>query len=989
MYKNEFTQILAQLDVVLAQIIDEPLDAENSDFWRALRGVYGETGLGGYRLNFYDRFNQNSFSIDFSVRYVLCLGEGMDGYNDPAPSFSYVTPQVLTTGTSVTIAPAVTSGWYGTGTVFASVPNTNACFYSGYNGDIYATSPSTNNAYIYNSSGALIGTQLGSIYTYNAPQAIITDAAGNTYVANSNNGTVVKVSPSSATTIISGFQQPIGLVLDPSGNLYVTDHMNGNIYKVSAGSTTATVFLSGFSTLWGIAINTSGDMFVSEAGVKNDILKITNALSGGNVQSSFGSGFNSPRFLAFDSSGFLFVADCNNSTVKKISPDGTVANVISSALLTQVVGVSVDASGNIYASSFGNSEVLVFAPISYTITPALPAGLHLDAYTGVISGIPTGVSATTVYTVTANNGSGTNTAAISLTVNPSLPTVTNASICGTGNATLTASGSLPAGGTYNWYNASSGGTLLQSTTSATYTANFLTSSNLYVSYTSGGISTTLVPVTVTVTPVVSSPLSGALLAFPFNGDTNDITGNNNTGIPEPSVVSGPTLTTDRYGNANSAYSFNGINQYLTTTTKYANLQIFTISLWFNTTVAGGKLIGYGNLQTGASNNYDRHLYMNNAGQLFWGVYPGTYCLVSTTSSYNDGYWHHVVASIGPTYGLRLYVDDVLQGSNPSFTVPAVSTGYWRIAYDNLRTWPSSPSSNYYSGKLDDIAVYNSELTPSQITTSDNLNLIGTTKSKCGTNSITLTAPAITGAAYSWFDGATTITGNPATFPNAVTGSYTLTVTPGGGSCSSTATFAPGSGTVYTWSGASSSTDPTVAGNWAFTTAGITSQAPSFNGNENLVIPSGLTYYPSLTGNESIYSLSLASGALLNLNGFTLSVGCDIYNSAGGQILYGGNTASGITLNGSVANQNYTGGNISNTAELGNLTINNSAGGTVNIIGGSSPAALTLISNATGSASVATLPSGSTISGKATVQRYMSAYRGYRLLAAPTHTARIS
>ena len=90
-----------------------------------------------------------------------------------------------------------------------------------------------------------------------------------------------------------------------------------------------------------------------------------------------------------------------------------------------------------------------------------------------------------------------------------------------------------------------------------------------------------------------------------------------------------------------------------------------------------------------------------------------------------------------------------------------------------------------------------------------------------------------------------------------------------------------------------------------------------------------------------------------------------------------------------------------------MTINNSAGGTVNIIGGpvdlfntltishgslaigSSPAALTLISNATGSASVATLPSGSTISGKATVQRYMSAYRGYRLLAAPTHTARIS
>jgi len=55
---------------------------------------------------------------------------------------------------------------------------------------------------------------------------------------------------------------------------------------------------------------------------------------------------------------------------------------------------------------------------TFTIDPALPAGLSFDADTGAISGTPTEASATTSYTITVTDGTGTSqTAALNLTVN--------------------------------------------------------------------------------------------------------------------------------------------------------------------------------------------------------------------------------------------------------------------------------------------------------------------------------------------------------------------------------------------------------------------------------------------------------------------------------------------------------------------------------------------------------------------------------------------
>jgi len=59
---------------------------------------------------------------------------------------------------------------------------------------------------------------------------------------------------------------------------------------------------------------------------------------------------------------------------------------------------------------------------SYTVSPALPAGLAIDPTSGIISGTPTAISQQTSYTITATNSSGSTTAAVAIAVNLPAPT---------------------------------------------------------------------------------------------------------------------------------------------------------------------------------------------------------------------------------------------------------------------------------------------------------------------------------------------------------------------------------------------------------------------------------------------------------------------------------------------------------------------------------------------------------------------------------------
>ena len=77
------------------------------------------------------------------------------------------------------------------------------------------------------------------------------------------------------------------------------------------------------------------------------------------------------------------------------------------------------------------------------------------------------------------------------------------------------------------------------------------------------------------------PSNGLVGWWPFTGNANDGSGNNNNG-----VVTGAALTADRFSNPNSAYSFNGNNSKIDILNFTQNPQSFSINLWFNASVNG-------------------------------------------------------------------------------------------------------------------------------------------------------------------------------------------------------------------------------------------------------------------------------------------------------------------------------------------------------------------------------------------------------------------
>lgn len=145
---------------------------------------------------------------------------------------------------------------------------------------------------------------------------------------------------------------------------------------------------------------------------------------------------------------------------------------------------------------------------------------------------------------------------------------------------------------------------------------------------------------------------------------------------------------------------------------------FSLETWFKTsTTQGGKLMGYGNSQSGVSTLADRHLYMANSGKLYFGAIQGGQSrTVSSPSSYNDGRWHLATVTMAETEGSVLYVDGVPVGSSSSMTQgQSASDGYWRVGYDSIdSSWPDRPSSTRYGGGLDGTSLYSYPLSPSAV-----------------------------------------------------------------------------------------------------------------------------------------------------------------------------------------------------------------------------------------------------------------------------------
>jgi len=317
---------------------------------------------------------------------------------------------------------------------------------------------------------------------------------------------------------------------------------------------------------------------------------------------------------------------------------------------------------------------------------------------------------------------------------------------------------------------------------------------------------------VTSTAVTATVKSGTTTGYPLKvlkddaslywrlGDPSGSTASDLAGSNDGDINSGVTLGSAGAiaDDSDTAATFNGNSSgYVAASSSSAAPNTFTATAWFKTSSnKGGKILGFGNSNSGSSSNYDRHVYMDNSGHLIFGVYPGSAQTIQSTDTYNDGKWHLAAASLGPD-GMHLYVDGEQVAQRADVTTGQSYTGYWRIGGDNLGGWPSGPTSSYFSGSIDEFAVFSGVLPSSEI---QDLYTLGTDgpKNQPPTAAYSSTVDklkvsvdgsdssdtdgTIASYAWDWGDGSPDGSGETATHTYTAAGDYTikLTVTDNGG-----------------------------------------------------------------------------------------------------------------------------------------------------------------------------------------------------------------
>ncbi len=226
--------------------------------------------------------------------------------------------------------------------------------------------------------------------------------------------------------------------------------------------------------------------------------------------------------------------------------------------------------------------------------------------------------------------------------------------------------------------------------------------------------------------------------------------------------------------------------------------MFSAQVWIRTTTTtGGRILGFGDLQSGNSGHRDRHIYMNNAGQLIFGVRAQDNSTRTLTSAraYNDNQWHQVTATMGAG-GMRLYVDGAQVGSRTDTTQGEAYLGNWRVGGDNLAGWPGAPGNvNFVNGYVDEVAIYPTALSLTQIvaqyearngtTPPPPTNQPPVAAFTASTNGLSVSVNgtgssdpdgSITGYSWNWGDGTLASTGSTSSHTYAAAGTYTVTLT---------------------------------------------------------------------------------------------------------------------------------------------------------------------------------------------------------------------
>ncbi|MBI5858568.1 MAG: LamG domain-containing protein [Sphingobacteriales bacterium] len=220
---------------------------------------------------------------------------------------------------------------------------------------------------------------------------------------------------------------------------------------------------------------------------------------------------------------------------------------------------------------------------------------------------------------------------------------------------------------------------------------------------------------------LSAPaLSQNLVAhYPFDGNANDQSGN---AINPTYVGSGVSLTTDRFGNANKAYNFNGaVGSYMRMPAGSLPTANRTVSLWFNAASVTNRpfLLAYGGQGfLGYGTSFLMALNASGCGCYQTQAHYNTNRVSYSYGSFLLNQWIHWVVTISGNT-TKMYVNGKLVANVPgSFIRNTFVSGKELSIGVMVNAAGVAPytdvNGNYFQGKLDDIRIYDNAMTAGQV-----------------------------------------------------------------------------------------------------------------------------------------------------------------------------------------------------------------------------------------------------------------------------------
>jgi hypothetical protein len=214
------------------------------------------------------------------------------------------------------------------------------------------------------------------------------------------------------------------------------------------------------------------------------------------------------------------------------------------------------------------------------------------------------------------------------------------------------------------------------------------------------------------------PTNGLVGWWPFNGNANDESGNGNNG-----TVNGATLTTDRFGNAGQAYSFDGVDDFI----NYGNSILAaatsaSVSFWFQTT----------NFSSTSKNIYNKR--RSPSGDGFGFGMSDSICgaglnrepAINVGTSYGtppinfNSNWTFITATWTGNI-LSVFKNGILGASLNLPPGPFVGNEPFYLG-KGFDVAPDAGGIRAYEGKIDDIGIWNRALTDQEISDLYNANI---------------------------------------------------------------------------------------------------------------------------------------------------------------------------------------------------------------------------------------------------------------------------